>query len=226
MISREGLIYTPAYDGQRKCLCVFVLVFCLYVYVKYGCLTGAKNKYNTNSSRHLNTQTENTGFIKMADIKKAELKNISKEELAQVVSRYKARDKKSRAAAKQAAESLTADLVTVGSGAGLSYLMGMRLADAGAGATEDEIREKTQLFGAVDIDLAVSGAAAALGLTGMGGNMSEFLRNVGIGGLTSYAGRKAFFMAIEAKEEYSNNTPGNAWSSHNFGHFSKGGQKA
>lgn len=156
----------------------------------------------------------------MADIKKADLKNISKEELAQVVSRYKARDKKARAAAKRATESLTADLVTVGSGAGLSYLMGMRLAEAGPNATDDQIREKTQLFGAVDIDLAVSGAAAALGLTGMGGNMSEFLRNVGIGGLTSYAGRKAFFMAIEAKEAAGSDN----WTSNKFGHFSKGGQ--
>jgi len=137
----------------------------------------------------------------MAALKKADLSSISKSELAEVVARYKARDKKSRAKAKQATEQLTADLVTVGSGAAMGYLMGYRVANAEAG--EGKLEEATQLVG-VDYDLAISGAVAALGLTGMAGGMSDFLRNVGIGGLTAYAGRRAFFGAIEASENKGN----------------------
>ena len=143
----------------------------------------------------------------MADIKKSELSKVSKEELATVIARYKKRDQKSRMQARQAAEQLTADLVTVGSGAGLGYLMGSRIASVeneklggDAEAVEEALKEKTQIAG-IDLDLAIAGTAAALGLTDMAGNMSGFLRNVGIGGLTAYGSRKAFFMAIEARDK-------------------------
>ena len=144
----------------------------------------------------------------MADIKKSELSKVSKEELATVIARYKKRDQKSRMQARRAAEQLTADLVTVGSGAGLGYLMGSRIAsvendklgNADPEAVEEALKEKTQIAG-IDLDLAIAGTAAALGLTDMAGNMSDFLRNVGIGGLTAYGSRKAFFMAIEARDK-------------------------
>jgi len=133
----------------------------------------------------------------MAALKKADLSSISKTELAEVVARYKARDKKSREKAKRATEQLTSDLVVVGSGAAMGYLMGRQVVQ---GTKEGDLEKATQLVG-VDYDLAIAGAAAAVGLTGMAGGMSDFLRNVGIGGLTAYAGRRAFFATIESMEE-------------------------
>jgi hypothetical protein len=123
--------------------------------------------------------------------------NASKTELAEVISRYKLRDKRSRAKAKAATEQLTSDLVTVASAAGMGYFMGRQV--GGAGGDASKLEEATQLMG-VDYDLAISGAAAAIGLTGMAGGMSDFMRSVGIGGLSAYAGRRAFFATIEASE--------------------------
>lgn len=133
---------------------------------------------------------------KMA-IAKKDLSTISKSELAEVVSRYKLRDKRARAKAKAATEQLTSDLVVVASGAGMGWFMGRQV--AGAGGDKTKLEEATQLMG-VDYDLAIAGAAAAIGLTGMAGGMSDFMRSVGIGGLTAYAGRRAFFATIEASE--------------------------
>jgi len=133
----------------------------------------------------------------MAALKKADLSSISKTELADVVARYKARDKKSREKAKRATEQFTSDLVVVGSGAAMGYLMGRQVVE---GTKKGDLEKATQLVG-VDYDLAIAGAAAAVGLTGMAGGMSDFLRNVGIGGLTAYAGRRAFFATIESMEE-------------------------
>lgn len=139
----------------------------------------------------------------MAALKKADLGSVSKSELAEVISRYKARDKKARDKAKRATEQLTSDLVVVGSGAAMGYLMGMQVVK---GTKDGDLEKATQLVG-IDYDLAIAGGAAALGLTGMAGGMSDFLRNVGIGGLTAYAGRRAFFGAIEADEEQAKNFP-------------------
>ena len=130
-------------------------------------------------------------------IQKKDLSTVSKSELAEVVSRYKLRDKRSRAKAKAATEQLTSDLVTVGAAAGMGYFMGRQVGQAGGDASK--LEEATQLMG-VDYDLAISGAAAAIGLTGMAGGMSDFMRSVGIGGLSAYAGRRAFFATIEASE--------------------------
>ena len=130
-------------------------------------------------------------------IAKKDLSTISKSELAEVVSRYKLRDKRARAKAKAATEQLTSDLVVVASGAGMGWFMGRQV--AGAGGVKAKLEEATQLMG-VDYDLAIAGAAAAIGLTGMAGGMSDFMRSVGIGGLTAYAGRRAFFATIEASE--------------------------
>jgi len=132
----------------------------------------------------------------MAALKKADLSSISKTELADVVARYKARDKKSREKAKRATEQFTSDLVVVGSGAAMGYLMGRQVVE---GTKKGDLEKATQLVG-VDYDLAIAGAAAAVGLTGMAGGMSDFLRNVGIGGLTAYAGRRAIFATIASLE--------------------------
>lgn len=146
-------------------------------------------------------------------IAKKDLSTISKPELAEVVSRYKLRDKRSREKAKAATEQLTSDLVVVASGAGMGYFMGMRVAGA---ATEGEnaLEEATQLAG-IDYDLAIAGAAAAIGLTGMAGGMSDFMRSVGIGGLTAYAGRRAFFGAIEKADNELEGKP-NKWKSGSY----------
>ena len=145
-------------------------------------------------------QIQERNKIKMA-IKKADLSSISKTELAEAVSRYKLRDKRARAKAKAATEQLTSDLVTVASAAGMGYFMGRQVVQADP-SKENYLEEATQLMG-IDYDLAISGAAAAIGLTGMAGGMSDFMRSVGIGGLSAYAGRRAFFGAIEADEDES-----------------------
>ena len=129
--------------------------------------------------------------------------NASKTELAEVISRYKLRDKRSRLKAKAATEQLTSDLVTVGAAAGMGYFMGRQVVTADR-TKENYLEEATQLMG-IDYDLAISGAAAAIGLTGMAGGMSDFMRSVGIGGLSAYAGRRAFFGAIEADEDEEKN---------------------
>lgn len=127
--------------------------------------------------------------------------NASKTELAEVISRYKLRDKRARLKAKAATEQVTSDLVTVASAAGMGYFMGRQVVQADP-SKENYLEEATQLMG-IDYDLAISGAAAAIGLTGMAGGMSDFMRSVGIGGLSAYAGRRAFFGAIEADEDES-----------------------
>jgi hypothetical protein len=114
---------------------------------------------------------------------------------------HKLRDKRSRAKAKAATEQLTSDLVTVASAAGMGYFMGRQVVQADP-SKENYLEEATQLMG-IDYDLAISGAAAAIGLTNMAGGMSDFMRSVGIGGLSAYAGRRAFFGAIEANEDES-----------------------
>ena len=156
----------------------------------------------------------------------AALKDISKTEIAEAYGKLKIRDKKRRQAAKAETEALIEDLVVVGSGIGMGWLMGMRVADAdlnitaeqaAAGDTaESRIKEKTQVAG-IDLDLLVSLGAAGVGLTKYGGGMSGFARSVGIGGLTSWGSRKFFFKAIEDSEGEDKN---NAFPSPAYGYFS------
>jgi len=145
----------------------------------------------------------------MANITKANLKDISKQELAEAYAKLKLKDTKRRAEEKQTAQELISDLVTVGSGTGMGYLMGTLVAraeeptaqEAADGITYlDKVREQTQILG-FDIDLVVSGVAAGLALSGYGGNFSNTLRAIGVGGLTGWAARNMFFRAIENNED-------------------------
>lgn len=191
----------PRLPHQWMYVELFACVVCILLTTIMKPIPRAHNSENTNTS--ISQQPENPKHSKetkkkMAALKKADYSSVSKTELAEIITRYKARDKKSREKAKKATEQLTADLVTVGSGAAMGYLMGYRVVNADR-TKENYLEEATQIVG-VDYDLAISGAVAAIGLTGMGGGMSDFLRSVGIGGLTAYAGRRAFFGAIEANE--------------------------
>lgn len=165
----------------------------------------------------------------MAD-KKANLSQISKTELAEQYSRLKLKDKKSKQEAKLAAEAFIADLITVGSGAGMGALMGNLVGNTDLSqaalaqaqqedpeATEaDLIAANTQFFG-IDYDLGISGLAAGLALSGYAGKMGGVVRAVGVGGLTGWAARKAFFAMVERAEKDNENASG-GWPSFRYGY--------
>ena len=167
----------------------------------------------------------------MAD-KKANLSQISKTELSEQYSRLKLKDKKSKAEAKMAAEAFIADLITVGSGAGMGALMGNLVGntdlspealeaykkDSGDDQATDAdlIAEQTQFFG-IDYDLGISGLAAGLALSGYAGKMGGVVRAVGVGGLTGWAARKAFFAMVERAEK-DNEKAGAGWPSYSYGY--------
>lgn len=131
--------------------------------------------------------------------KDAKLSQISKTELAEAYSRLKGRISKQAASARSQNEKMISDAITVASGGGLGYYMGKMEQEAGgAAATEDALAEKQQLAG-VDLDLLVGGVAAAVGLTGMGGKMSDAVRAVGVGALTEWAGRVGYDKGTQAQ---------------------------
>jgi hypothetical protein len=131
--------------------------------------------------------------------KDAKLSQISKTELAEAYSRLKGRISKQAANARSQNEKMISDAITVASGGGLGYYMGKMEQEAGgAAATEDALAEKQQLAG-VDLDLLVGGVAAAVGLTGMGGKMSDAVRAVGVGALTEWAGRVGYDKGTQAQ---------------------------
>ena len=131
--------------------------------------------------------------------KEASLADISKKELAEQYASLKRRMDKSRKQARDEGEALIRDVITVGSGAGVGFLMGKQAAGAGAGASEEEIAEAQQIAG-VDMDLAIGGGLAAVGLMKMGGKMSDTVRAAGIGALTSWASRLAHEKGLEGEE--------------------------
>lgn len=131
--------------------------------------------------------------------KEASLADISKKELAEQYAGLKRRMDKSRKQARDEGEALIRDVITVGSGAGVGYLMGSRAASAGAGASEEELAEAQQIAG-VDMDLVIGGGLAAVGLMKMGGKMSDTVRAAGIGALTSWASRLAHEKGLEAED--------------------------
>lgn len=135
--------------------------------------------------------------FKMA--KEASLADISKKELAEQYASLKRRMDKSRKDARSEGETLIRDVITVGSGAGVGYLMGSRAASVGAGASEEELAEAQQIAG-VDMDLVIGGGLAAVGLMKMGGKMSDTVRAAGIGALTSWASRLAHEKGLEAED--------------------------
>lgn len=132
--------------------------------------------------------------------KEASLADISKKELAEQYASLKRRMDKSRKQARDEGEALIRDVITVGSGAGVGYLMGQKYAEAGGdAASEEEIAEAQQIAG-VDMDLAIGGGLAAVGLMKMGGKMSDTVRAAGIGALTGWANRVMNEKGVESKE--------------------------
>lgn len=129
----------------------------------------------------------------------AEAKEVSKKELAEAYAKLKARTKNTQEAAKKQTEEFVRDAITVASGAGLGYYMGMMEAEAES-TDEDAIAEQQQIAG-IDIDLMVGGVAAIAGLTKMGGKMSDSIRAIGVGALTEWAGRTAYDSGLASKEE-------------------------
>ena len=119
---------------------------------------------------------------------KTKLSQVSKTELADAYGKLKAKGQKKAQVARAESEQMITDAITVASGGGLGYYMGMMEAEAGPGATAEQVADKQQIAG-VDIDLLVGGAAAAVAITGMGGKMGPTVRAVGVGGLTAWASR-------------------------------------
>jgi len=128
-----------------------------------------------------------------------DLANVSKTELAEAYTKLKSRTQKAQDAAKKEGEALIEDALTIGAGAGLQYYMGMLEAQADSDSEED-IKAKQQVMG-LDIDLVVGGAATVAGMMKLGGKMSDTVRAVGVGALTSYAGRMAYEAGLESQEE-------------------------
>lgn len=125
----------------------------------------------------------------MADNKLSEL---SKKELAEAVAKLKGRQQRAARAAREEGEALVRDAITVATAGGLGYYMGMQEKDRPGDETAVQVA-------GIDIDLLVGGAAAAAGLMKLGGKMSDTLRAVGIGGLSSYASRLGHDKALEAE---------------------------
>jgi hypothetical protein len=132
--------------------------------------------------------------------KEASLADISKKELAEQYASLKRRIDKGRKQGREEGEALIRDVITVGAGAGVGYLMGSREANVGAGASEEDIA-KAQQIGGVDMDLVIGGGLAVVGLMKMGGKMSDTVRAAGIGALTSWASRLATEKGLAAAEE-------------------------
>lgn len=116
---------------------------------------------------------------------KSPLSNVSKTEIAESYSKLKGRIQKAQTVARSENEAMIRDAITVASAGGLGFYMGKMEAEGGS---VEEIVARQQIAG-IDIDLLVGGAAAAIGLTKMGGKMSDTVRAVGIGGLCSWASR-------------------------------------
>ena len=130
--------------------------------------------------------------------KEAGLADISKKELAEQYAGLKRRMDKSRKQARDEGEALIRDVITVGSGAGVGYLMGQKEASV-AGGSDEELAEAQQIAG-VDMDLVIGGGLAAVGLMKLGGKMSDTVRAAGIGALTSWASRLAHEKGLEAED--------------------------
>jgi len=117
------------------------------------------------------------------------LSNLPKKDLADQYVRLKGRIKKAQDESKQMMEQVTQDLITVGTGAALGAFAGNKIRN-GEVTSEDEAYELME-GSSLDIDLVVGAVCAGAGMMKMGGKMSDTIRAVGIGGLTSYASRAA-----------------------------------
>jgi hypothetical protein len=132
---------------------------------------------------------------KMADDK---LSTVSKQQLAEAYAKLKSRTDKMRNMAKDEGEALVRDVITIGSGFGVGYYMGMQYGEATKeGETEEKIKEAGQIAG-IDFDLMVGGGLAALGLMKMAGKQSDTIRAAGIGALSAWAGRTGQEKGLES----------------------------
>lgn len=128
----------------------------------------------------------------------AKLSEVSKKELADAYSKLKGSIKRKRENEKAKTEQLVADVVTLASAGGLGYYMGRLESEAGVGASEEDIAEKQQLAG-IDLDLAIGGGLAVVGLMDMAGGMSNTVRAAGIGGLSAWAARVGREKGLESE---------------------------
>jgi len=154
----------------------------------FGCVTPTTFAQNTQPRKE----------FKMA--KEASLADISKKELAEQYASLKRRMDKSRKQARDEGETLIRDVITVGSGAGVGYLMGSKAASVGGAAAGEEELAAAQQVAGVDLDLMIGGGLAAVGLMKLGGKMSDTVRAAGIGALTSWASRLAHEKGLEAED--------------------------
>jgi len=146
--------------------------------------------------------------------KDAALKDVSKTELAEAYSKLKTRTKNAQMQAKREGEALVEDVLTIASAGLLGNQMGVRRATAHEEAIKSGLQEGTEkyndavaegghLVGGIDMDLFIGGAATAIGMMKLGGNMSNTVRKVGIGGLAAYAARIGYEKGEESVEEES-----------------------
>ncbi len=121
--------------------------------------------------------------------KEASLADISKKELAEQYASLKRRMDKTRKQARDEGEDLIRDVITVGTGFGTGWWMGKKYAEAGGDmASEDDLKKHQQIAG-IDMDLAIGGGLAAVGLMKLGGKMSDTVRAAGVGALTAWSAR-------------------------------------
>jgi len=140
--------------------------------------------------------------------KESSLSNISKTELAEQYAKMKNRQQKAAQTAKAEGEALIRDAITVGTGFGVGFVMGRKrqegLEAAGLDATQEDIEKeiaKAQQIGGIDMDLAIGGGLAAMGLAKLGGKMSDTVRAAGIGALTSWASRTGHEKGMDGARE-------------------------
>jgi hypothetical protein len=107
--------------------------------------------------------------------------SASKTEVLEAYTRLKGKIKRNNDIAKREGEAMMRDFVTIGSGAGMGYYMSML----------EKKGQSTQILDGIDTDMVIAAGALAAGMFKWGGNMSDTLRAVGVGGLTQWAARLA-----------------------------------
>lgn len=163
---------------------LFKGAFHLSKYYSFSAERFVRRLSKTNKALDAQTIQRNT---KMA--KELKAGDVSKKDLMDQYVRLKGRIKKAQNESKEMMEQVTQDLITVGTGAALGAFAGNKIRN-GEVASEDEAYELME-GSSLDIDLVVGAVCAGAGMMKMGGKMSDTLRAVGIGGLTSYAARAA-----------------------------------
>lgn len=129
------------------------------------------------------------------------LDTASKEDLKTELLKIKERQKRAKAQEKEAASDTIETAITLGSGIGLSYLLGAREQEArkenpGFDALSPEeqkkiLADKQGVMG-IDYDLLVGVVGLGLSFTGMAGPNSGAFRALGTGALTSFGARMAY----------------------------------